>query len=205
MEHDTRLKLVAIATQLFATKGFAGVSVRELTVAANTNVCSISYYFGGKEGLYQSILEEQLSPIRQVLQLIKEKHFFSPVERLKFYAAQIARIHAERPFLTRFIHSEVSNPTNCGGPIIEQHFLQVYKFMSEAIREGIEKGNFRAGLNVTHATISLTGILNFYFISKPLMLKLISLEEHPNAESEYVDQAFQVYLHGIVNPSAEQQ
>ena len=35
----------------FADKGYAATSVREIAALAGTNVASISYHFGGKEGL----------------------------------------------------------------------------------------------------------------------------------------------------------
>ena len=197
MENDTRSKLIETATQLFAVKGFNAVSIRELTIAAQINVSAISYYFNGKEGLYQAVLEEQLSPILQALRIAKSNETLSPIERLTFYANQIARIHAQRPFLARFMTSEVTNPTNYGGPIVENHLSQVYQFMSASLQEGIATGDFRADLNVNYAAISLAGILNFYFITKPLIQKIIHLTEQGN--TEYVDHAFHVYLHGIMN------
>ncbi|WP_371381034.1 TetR/AcrR family transcriptional regulator [Sporomusa aerivorans] len=199
MENDTRSKLLEIATPLFATKGFTAVSIRELTDAAQINVSAISYHFNGKEGLYQAVLAEQLAPILQALQAAKSNAALSPIERLTFYANQIARIHAQRPFLARFMISEVTNPTNYGGPIIEAHLSQVYEFMKDTLQEGITQGNFRADLNLNYAAISLAGILNFYFITKPLIQKFIPLK--PEANTEYVDHAFHVYLHGIMNHS----
>lgn len=201
MENDTRSKLIEIATPLFATKGFAAVSVRELTVAAQINVSAISYYFNGKEGLYQAVLAEQLAPILQALQQTQSNHFLSPIERLTFYADQVACIHARRPFLARFMYGEVINPTEYGGPIIENHLSQAYHFMNSTLQEGICKGEFRADLDVTYAAISLVGILNFYFIAKPLIHKLLPATDRPGSESEYTAHAFRVYLHGIINPS----
>lgn len=194
--NDTRSKLVEIATQLFATKGFGLVSIRDVTEAAQINVSAISYYFNGKEGLYQAVLEEQLSPILQVLALTEGKKLLSPVDRLTFYAEQVARVHARKPFLARFISSELTNPTGFGGPIIENHLSRVYQFMYSALQEGIDSGDFRADLNVKYAAISLAGILNFYFITKPLLQKIVPLAEHANAE--YTAHAFTVYLHGIM-------
>jgi AcrR family transcriptional regulator len=197
MEKDTRSKLIEIGIKLFATKGFAAVSVRELTVAAQINISAISYYFNGKEGLYQTILEEQLSPIQEALWLAQNSASRSPMERLSFYADQIAHIHAQRPFLARLMNSEVTNPTEIGGPIIEERLSKVYQFMYTALQEGIDKGDFRADLNVSYAAISLTGILNFYFISKPIIQKIITLPKEAN--TEYTVHAFQTYLYGIMN------
>ncbi|MDF2572693.1 MAG: yttP 3 [Sporomusa sp.] len=197
MKTDTQLKLIEIATPLFATKGFSSVSVRELTDTAQINVSAVSYHFNGKEGLYQAVLEEQFTPIMQALQLAKNNTSLSPIERLTFYANQIARIHAQRPFLARFISSEVTNPTDYGGPIIEKHLSQVYKFLHITLQEGIDKGDIKPDLNITYAAISLAGILNFYFITKPLLQKFIPLTEDTN--THYTTHAFHIYLHGIIN------
>lgn len=203
MENKTRSKLVEIATKLFAAKGFAAVSVRELTEAAQVNISAISYYFNGKEGLYEAVLLEQLSPIRQVLGKVQTSDAASPVAQLTLYADQIAHVHAQRPFLSRFIYSEATNPTEYGRPIIEKHITQVYQFIDTTLREGIASGDFREDLNVTYAAVSLVGILNFYFIGKPLVAKLFPETERAGSESEYVAHAFRVYLQGVMSLSAK--
>ncbi|MBP2626612.1 MAG: yttP 3 [Firmicutes bacterium] len=197
MKTDTQLKLIEIATPLFATKGFSSVSVREVTDSAQTNVSAISYHFNGKEGLYQAVLEEQFTPIMQALQVAKNNNSLSPIERLTFYADQIAYIHAQRPFLARFISSEVTNPTGYGGPVIEKHLSQVYQFLRSTLQEGIDNGDVQPDLNIAYAAISLAGILNFYFITKPLIQKFTPLTEDANAQ--YTTHAFHIYLHGIIN------
>ncbi len=202
MENDTRSKLIEIATQLFATKGYAAVSVREVTLAAQTNVSAISYYFNGKEGLYQAVLTEQLSPIIEALQSAQSNDSFSPIERLTCYADQIVQIHAQKPFLVRFMVGEAVTPTECSGPAIEDYLAQLHQFLGTALQEGIIKGDFRADLNITYAVISLAGILNFYFITKPLVRKVIPLFEHANSGAEYIAHAFRVYLHGIIDPAS---
>ena len=56
---DAREKLLVAGTELFAKKGFAGVSIRELAIAAGVNSALISYHFGGKEGLYEAVITAQ--------------------------------------------------------------------------------------------------------------------------------------------------
>jgi TetR/AcrR family transcriptional regulator len=204
MENKTRAKLLEVATELFATKGFSAVSVRELTIAAKINISAISYYFNGKEGLYEAILKDQLAPVLQALKEVQHHISESPIARLTLYADQIAYIHAQRPFLSRFIYSEVTNPTEYGRPIIENHLSQVYQFIDTTLREGIAEGSFRKDLNVTYSAVSLVGILNFYFIAKPLVYKIFPLPEQADNESEYVAHAFRVYLYGVMNSTAKQ-
>jgi AcrR family transcriptional regulator len=56
-----REHLVAHATRIFAAKGYAAATTREICDAAGVNVAAIHYYFGDKEGLYRAAL---LAPIR---------------------------------------------------------------------------------------------------------------------------------------------
>lgn len=197
MKTNTQLKLIEIATPLFATKGFTAVSIREVTDAAKINISAISYHFNGKEGLYEAVLEEQLAPIQQALKLAQNNISLSSIERLTLYADQIARIHAQRPFLARFMNNEMTNPTDYGGPVIEKYISRVYQFMHSALQEGIANGDFQPDLNVAYAAISLVGILNFYFIAKPLIEKFTFLTK--DANTEYTTHAFRIYLQGIVN------
>jgi AcrR family transcriptional regulator len=51
-----RNDLLDAAEKLFAEKGFFGTTTREVVKKAKCNLALISYYFGGKEGLYQAVL-----------------------------------------------------------------------------------------------------------------------------------------------------
>lgn len=48
---QTRAALIRAALRLFGQKGFEGTSTRDIAAAANANIGSIAYHFGGKEGL----------------------------------------------------------------------------------------------------------------------------------------------------------
>ena len=48
---QTRAALIRAALSLFGQKGFDGTSTRDIAAAANANIGSIAYHFGGKEGL----------------------------------------------------------------------------------------------------------------------------------------------------------
>jgi len=54
----TRLRLLETATREFGAHGYSAVSTRELAKAAKVNLSAIPYHFGGKEGLYQAVIEK---------------------------------------------------------------------------------------------------------------------------------------------------
>jgi len=53
---STREKLLLAARQLFWTRGYSNVSVREITGAAGVDAALVSRYFGGKQGLFEATL-----------------------------------------------------------------------------------------------------------------------------------------------------
>jgi AcrR family transcriptional regulator len=58
-----RARLFEEAEKIFAEKGFAKASTREICAAAGLNSAAISYHFGGKEELYRAVL---LGPIEGI-------------------------------------------------------------------------------------------------------------------------------------------
>ena len=54
---QTKERLLEEALRLFALKGPDAVGTRELAGAAGTNVASIAFHFGNKEGLYSAVIE----------------------------------------------------------------------------------------------------------------------------------------------------
>lgn len=55
---EARNRLLDAALALFAEKGFAKTSTREIAQAAQVNIASISYYFGDKAGLYRAVFTD---------------------------------------------------------------------------------------------------------------------------------------------------
>lgn len=60
---DTREQILEAAWDLFAERGFEAVSVRDVTKAADVNLASVSYHFGGKDGLIQETVKRCLNPL----------------------------------------------------------------------------------------------------------------------------------------------
>jgi AcrR family transcriptional regulator len=70
---DTREQILDAAWDLFAERGFEDVSVRDVTNTAGVNLASVSYHFGGKEGLIQETVKRCMNPINEYrIRLLKE-------------------------------------------------------------------------------------------------------------------------------------
>ena len=72
----TKARILTAAEHLFTSRGFSGVTMREVARRASTNVASAHYHFGSKEGLVIEMLRHRIAPINaERLRLLDEaKH-----------------------------------------------------------------------------------------------------------------------------------
>jgi AcrR family transcriptional regulator len=63
----TQAALIAAGLHLFGRHGFAGTSTRDIAARAGTNVASIAYHFGGKEGLRLACAREVVRRLGTVI------------------------------------------------------------------------------------------------------------------------------------------
>lgn len=124
----TREKIIEAAAKLFADKGYNGVSVREIARASRTNLCLVSYYFDGKEGLYLTILREHAE---KMITQMGEAITSAPEEitREKFLTTLDA-------IIDRVIEMRLGHPIMA--KVIQRESLDGFPFGDEIHKEVIE-------------------------------------------------------------------
>lgn len=66
-------RILDAAEQLFAQRGFYGVSLRDITQEAGVDVALVSYHFGGKRELFTAVFERRAEVLnRERLELLEE-------------------------------------------------------------------------------------------------------------------------------------
>ncbi len=54
----TRVALIEAAGRLFAERGFARTSAKDICAAAGVGAAAVNYHFNGKDGLYEAVVRE---------------------------------------------------------------------------------------------------------------------------------------------------
>jgi AcrR family transcriptional regulator len=121
---ETRERLLAAATRLFAETGFAKVTVRDICERANANVAAVNYHFGGKVGLYERVLRSAIQIMQAPTTLAREAGAGkSAEEQLRTYVRIfVQRIVApgENSWIHQLMMHEMSDPTPALDLVIEQ-------------------------------------------------------------------------------------
>lgn len=63
---EPRERILEAGAELFGTKGYSAVGVREIAQKANVNISMISYYYSGKFGILQEIIRKYFDNVRKI-------------------------------------------------------------------------------------------------------------------------------------------
>ena len=115
------MALIRAALKLFGAMGYDGASTREIAAAANANIGSIAYHFGGKEGLRAACA----TFIVDTIQAVAGQAFPAESVAPKGPAAAIAQLNAalermvgfvvaqpEAGEIVQFVLRELAHPTS---------------------------------------------------------------------------------------------
>jgi len=75
-------RIFTAAASLFAQKGYAAVSVREIANKAKVNIAMINYYYGGKMGILKAIVNECYEKYYTAIAVMADETV-SPEERVR--------------------------------------------------------------------------------------------------------------------------
>jgi AcrR family transcriptional regulator len=121
----TRLRLIEAAGPVFARRGFADATVREIVAEARANIAAVNYHFGDKLGLYRAVLEHYSQTAMAAHPVPRPSDDRAdPRETLReFIAAFLARLfHEGKPaWMSQIITREMADPTEAFQHLAETH------------------------------------------------------------------------------------
>jgi AcrR family transcriptional regulator len=131
---DAKQRLLLAAEEIFAEKGFASATIREITDRAEANIAAINYHFGDKERLYIETVRFAHSCAAKDLPLPSMPDDAPPHAKLKAFIREMATRMTQptRPSSLRLMMREMSQPTAAAHAIIRE-FIQPMAFGLRAI------------------------------------------------------------------------
>ncbi|MGN0136315.1 TetR family transcriptional regulator [Anaerotignum sp.] len=193
MKHDSSVqeRILDAAIPLFAMKGYAGVSIRMLAEAANVNIAMISYYFGGKEGLYSHILSTLFDDVKKMIAHVDAEPK-SGKEKIWALAERLIEIDRKSTYLIRIVQSEIVNPTNEDDQTMKEYISHLNGFLRKWIQEGKRDGDIREDVDETIAAINIVSMIDFYSLMRPFSDAFLQTDG-----KGYLENTLKNYFRGI--------
>jgi AcrR family transcriptional regulator len=138
-------RILAAATELFATSGYNGVSTREIARAAEVNETSIYRYYLGKRELFLATLDAELSKVQlndeQIAKLLTAPDAHAAV--LALFQVMIEGVQQRRE-LIRLIQFSVLEYNDDLEDLYRRHIRQILQHASEYLARWPELGETQA-------------------------------------------------------------
>lgn len=176
------------ATRIFAEKGFARASTREICQAAGTNVAAIHYYFGDKACLYRAVLLEPIARITGAFAQPEDADVPLEVSMRRLFGAFLKPLveGGDMQWLMRIHLREMVEPTSLLKDVIEGNVLPHYRDLVALLARHV--GVAEPDDDLHRLAFAVTAFVNDYCMSREWMEVLApGLLEGPDALDRALD------------------
>ncbi|MFT5714682.1 MAG: AcrR family transcriptional regulator, partial [Flavobacterium sp.] len=163
------------AETLFAEKGFDGTSIRNIAKEAKINIAMVSYYFGSKERLLESLILFRTKDLKLKIENLSVENL-EPTEKInKLIEIYINRINCNKG-IYRILHFEFSNEKrDIDLQALNDLRTGNLKSLMTIIEEGQNKGVFRKDIIVPLIIPTILGTFFHFHMNKAYFKNLLQL------------------------------
>ena len=199
---DIKSKILKVAIELFADKGFEGASIRDIAKEAHVNIAMVSYYFGSKEGLYLECIANfakgKVEHLKQTLGAPDTLEEFKL--RFRMMVESKMKAYTEDLGTHKIIMREMQTERDAE---FHKKFVDqlepIFRTIQGFFKLGIEKGFLKANTNSELLALMLMGIMSQPCISdKSMKLRLgYSMADEP-VRDQYIEQICETFFAGVI-------
>ena len=162
---DIRADILDSAESLFARKGYAATSLREIAEQVGVNAAMVHYYFGTKLALLRHVLERTLEPLAAAISEMKTRNH-APVREI---VQLLLHSFSKHPSLPALVAREVMLP----GGVMQSHFLEyLAPRLGGSVPELIQKeqsgGRLQSDLDPRIIALIILSLCAFPFIAREM-------------------------------------
>ena len=176
-----QILIMESAEKLFAEKGFAGTSVRDIADEAGVNLAMISYYFGSKEKLLEAIFRYRGEYIKLQLENMIQNKTMSSLEKMTILMDNyINRIMEQQCFHKIMSREQMMDVGGTTSKLIRQLKKTNQELVQKIITEGQKKGEFKKSIDVPLMMATLIGTTSHLVTTQHYYRELNDLQSMSN-------------------------
>jgi AcrR family transcriptional regulator len=205
-DDGSRTRLLKVATKLFAEKGLEGVSTRDIAKEAELNISLISYYFGGKEGLYLTVIQEFAEQMKErfhsLLNSVDQEKMTreSFVKTMRVFIKGMLAKKFTEPDMSRLIQREIMAGLPYAKEVFEKTLAKIPDDIAELYKAAQKKGIVKSNVHPYILFFSMVHSTDMYVHMsncrpENLANKILKI---PEQLDEYTEQIFLIYVEGVL-------
>ena len=193
---EVRARLLQVAQELFAARGYAAVSVRALTRAAHVSPAMIAYYFRDKSGLLDAVVDDVFERLLAQLRELAEQAptaVDAPERLIRLYVETFAR----EPWLPAFLLREVLGGDAERRARFTRRFpSRIAPLVLPLLQREAASGRLRADLDPALSVLSVIGMCAFPFFVEPLLGPILGYRLDESFRVRLADHTTRLFLDG---------
>lgn len=208
LRDETKVRLLKAAGDLFARKGFDGVSVKEIADAADANVALVSYHFGGKKGLYEACFNQFVD---EWIQFVETK-ILRPTSmedfrfKLRVFIESMVDDELENPEACCIIRREMEGEGSEVSDIARNAMARFFEVIGGFIKSAQKLGYIRNDLDHNDLCILFFGGIQHALRVNHMRTKLFgeSLAD-PKVRDRFMNAALELFFNGLSSKNKKQE
>lgn len=169
------------AEELFAEKGFSGTSVRDIADAADINVAMISYYFGSKEKMLESLFNFRSQSTMLKLESMYNNTSLTPMEKVhQMIDYYIDKFLNQQCFHKVMMREQVGNHRHAIAGLIQDYKKRNQSLVKQLIHEGQKTGDFVKNIDIPLLMTTLVGTVSHMVTTQHSYKEINNLQAMPD-------------------------
>ncbi len=189
-DQNNRQRILNVAVNLFAHKGYDAVSVREIAEAAEVTKPVIYYYFKNKRDLYLNLIRESFKESHRIYQNIY-KADTSADEKLRELMRTHFQFCIDYPNMVKVLFDTMAGQRNPADiKMFRKEFRKNFEILEDIFRLGQETGVFSKDVDRDRMVLIFFGAMRIFVIHH-------FIEEQSYLNDELADEVIDNILYGI--------
>ena len=199
-KEKSKVRILNSAIKLFAQNGYDGVGIREICKDAEANICMISYFWGGKEGLYKgiidSLVEKQTQLAKTFIDFDIEPNTLNKKEQInllfKIFDYMVDFIYGNE-FSHHIIRILISAQQEKRVELTSPLFVYIRKLIANIFDKDINDKD------VTYKFVFLIAQLNSALVMPAFSLRQLKKDSFDKTDTEIIKNNIKLYLNALLN------
>ena len=194
-EKNTSERIIQVARELFAQKGYSAVSMDEIAKRVGIKKASLYYHFKSKDEIYRTIIQKAIDEVLKILEVSFSGE--NIVEEAKNFSVKIHEFIFENKDYVKIMAREIIDGNISPKEISQKYIPIVLKFGVKILEEGQKKGIFRRDVDPNHLAFTIAGAILIYFLMEKVSEAMFGKLSKKKVRERAV-QVFDIIINGLL-------
>lgn len=174
--------ILAKAEELFAAKGYSATTVRDIAKAAKINLAMVSYYFGSKDKLVETLFRERIQAMQLKIGSIVDNENLTPLHKVEILIDEyISKVFEKQSFYKIMLCEQAQKKNKMAVKFIREIKFSYAQLLQRLVKDGQQKKVFKKQIDIILLMHIMSGTVTQLLLNKDLYKDFNDMKKMPEA------------------------